>query len=248
MRNRPVQTAGGLMIAGALLANVAFVLLGSSFDYPDVLRKPAGDVLRTFHQDAGQIAPLFAVLAAASAILIPTAWLSRHLVVGRRARRVVVAAGVAAGVVQVVGLLRWPALVPHLADIVSDPAATSAAKADAIDTFQVLHTVLGGVVGEALGYVLTAVWTIAMVRNVARRPGRWFAPLGYASAALIVTGLLEPLGVGGAGLANFVGYLAWSGWMIAFGTSLVRHGGTRTTAVVAGPTEVPLVLGAPAHA
>jgi hypothetical protein len=169
---------------------------------------------------------LFAVLALASALLVPIAWFSRRLIATDRGsiRRVMVVAGLAAGVVQVVGLLRWPLLVPHLADIVADPATSDAARADAIDTFQTLHTYLGGVIGEAFGYALTATWTLAMVAGVARRPGRWFAPLGAAAALLIATGLLEPLGVPGAGLTNFVGYIGWSAWIIGFGIFLLRHG------------------------
>lgn len=134
-----------------------------------------------------------------------------------------VIAGIAAGIVQVIGLMRWPLLIPNLADTVADPAASAAAKADAIDTFQTLHTYLGGIVGERLGYALTATWTLAISFSIARRPGRWFAPLGIASAFLIATGLLEPLGIAAAGLANFIGYSAWSIWMIGFGIWLLRH-------------------------
>jgi hypothetical protein len=119
-----------------------------------------------------------------------------------------------------------------------------AARADAIDTFQTLHTYLGGVVGEAFGYALTAIWTLAMVAGVAGawRPGRWFAPLGIVSAALIATGLLEPLGVPGTGFSNFVGYIAWSVWMVAFGVSLLRHG-TAIAVSVRGPVTGRPVLG-----
>jgi hypothetical protein len=210
------------MIAAAVLANVGFTVLGSRFRYPDVLDEPATKILRTFHADAGTIGALFAALAVASAMLIPIAWFSRHLIPpDTRARRIMVAAGIAGGLVQVVGLLRWPLLVPHLADVVTNPATSAAARTDAIDTFKTLHTLLGGVVGEAFGYALTAAWTLAMVAGVARRPGRWFVPLGTASAVLIATGLIEPL-VSGAGFTNFVGYIAWSLWMIGFGISLLR--------------------------
>jgi hypothetical protein len=250
MRNRQARIAGSLMIAGAVLANVAFTLLGSRFSYPDVLREPAADILRSFHADARPVGALFALLALASATLIPVALLSRGLIATDRARvrRVMVVAGTAAGIVQVIGLMRWPFLVPHLAHVVADPATSAAARADAVDTFQILHTVLGGVVGETFGYALTAIWTIAMVRGLAVRPGRWFAPLGYASAALIATGLLEPLGLAGAGLANFIGYIAWSAWMIGVGTSLLRHGATDAVASSSPGGRRPAVAaqGAPA--
>lgn len=226
MNTRPLRVTGALMIAGAVLATVGFTLLGSRFNYPDVLDEPATDILGAFHADALLIGALFAGLAVGSALLIPIAWFGRHLIADDRSRtrRLMVAAGIGAGVVQVIGLMRWPLLVPNLADTVADPATSPAARADAVDTFQTLHTYLGGLVGEAFGYALTATWTLAMVAGVAgvRRPGRWFAPLGVASAVLIATGLLEPLGVPGAGFANFVGYIAWSIWVVAFGISLLR--------------------------
>lgn len=238
---RAFQLAGALMIAGAVLANVSFTLLGSSFNYPDILEEPAGDILRQFKADSGSISAMFVVLALASALLIPIAWFSRKLIAPHRhrARQVMLVAGVAAGVVQVVGLLRWPLLVPHFADIVANPASTVAARADAIDSFKTIHTVLGGVIGEAFGYTLTATWTIAMVVGVARRPGRWFAPLGIGSAVLIATGLLEPLGLPGAGFANFIGYVAWSLWMIGYGISLLRHPASEVITRITPPSGMP---------
>ena len=49
--------------------------------------------------------------------------------------------------------------------------------------------------------------------------------LGYAAAALIATGVVIPLGVGGASITNFVGYIAWCLWLIAMAVVLWR---TRT--------------------
>lgn len=85
---------------------------------------------------------------------------------------------------------------------------------------------LGGVVGESLGYLATALFTILAVRAF---PGRPISPLGTVSAALIAGGVF------GADLANFVGYLAWSGWLVVLAVALrpagrpsevlpVRHG------------------------
>ncbi|MFD4427914.1 hypothetical protein [Nocardia sp. NPDC058497] len=38
------------------------------------------------------------------------------------------------------------------------------------------------------------------------------------------TVVLVPLGVESAGLTNFLGYLLWSAWLLAFATLLARHG------------------------
>jgi hypothetical protein len=235
---RSVRVAGGLMVGAAVLANVGFTMLGSRFDYPDVLTEPAGDVLTTFHADAPAIGALFATLAVASALLIPITWLIRNLIAPGRTRTVMVASGIAAGVVQVVGLLRWPLLVPHFADVATDPASSAAEQTNAIQLFETFHDLLGGLVGETFGYALTAVWTVAVVMGLRHRFGRWFAPVGMTSAALVATGLLEKAGVESAGLTNFVGYIAWSLWIVAVGVALIRRPGRTSAAarVTAQPT------------
>ena len=57
-----------------------------------------------------------------------------------------------------------------------------------------------------------------------RFAGRWFAVLGAASAALVLVGVLSPLGLPVVDTANFFGYVLWSVWLIAFG---VVHPGAR---------------------
>jgi Domain of unknown function (DUF4386) len=131
--------------------------------------------------------------------------------------------GVAAAAVQVIGLLRWPLIVPFLAD------------RDHTDAFDTVHTVLGTVVGETFGYLLTATWTVLIISALGRRlAGPWFSLLGYGAAALIAIGVLVPLDVPGADFANFVGYIFWLVWMLALGTLIWRRSGR-----VANPAAQP---------
>jgi MFS family permease len=228
---------GALLIAGAVVANAAFAGLGAVFDYPDVLRRPAEEILTRFHADALIVGGLFLLLACGAALLAPIAVrLSRIAGRGRLATAAMVT-GIAAAAVQVIGLLRWPLAVPFLAGVVTDPAASAADRADATDTFRTLHTVLGQAVGEAGGYALTAAWTVLVIAALPRprRGGRIIAALGLASAAMILAGLLSPLGVPGADLANFLGYLAWSVWLVALGIAIIRDArfGSRPRGTVA---------------
>lgn len=39
---------GALLITGALLVNLPYSLLIMNFDYPDILRQPAGEILSRF--------------------------------------------------------------------------------------------------------------------------------------------------------------------------------------------------------
>jgi hypothetical protein len=206
---------GGLLIAGALAVNVAFAGLGAAFDYPDVLDKPARQVLTTFGDNQVVIGALFMLLAAGAALLAPIS-----IRIGRLcespALRASVPIGIAAAAVQVIGLLRWPLLVPGLADTAADPATAT--------TFTTLNLVLGTLIGETLGYALTAAWTVLVVVGMrgSRLMPRSLSAAGIASAAMIVVGVAEPL-VPAVGLINFAGYIVWSIWLIAFAIALVRR-------------------------
>ncbi len=221
------RTTAVTMIAAAVLVNVAFTGLGVVFDYPDVLKRPAADVLASFRAAQGPVSAWFLLLALGAALLAPIA-----VGVGRLsaapAMRWAVRGGVAAAVVQVVGLLRWPLLVPGWAATAAgdDPAAAEAARG----SFATAHRVLGTLVGETGGYLLTAAWTGLVLAALGTAfAGRSFVALGAVSAALILLGVAAPLGlplVDPAALdtANFVGYVLWSGWLVVFGTVLLVRG------------------------
>lgn len=210
-----------LLILAAVLANVAFSALGSIFNYPDVLDEPAGKVLAEFHEHQGAVSGWFAVLALSAALLAPIA-----IGVGRlsaeRAMRWAVPVGIAAAVVQVIGLLRWPILVPGYASdaVGGDPSAAASGR----DAFTTASDVLGTALGETVGYLLTATWTVLVVIALGRAfAGRWFQVLGFASAALVVVGVLSPLDLPVVDTANFIGYVLWSVWLIAFAVVILRR-------------------------
>ena len=208
------RIAAVLLILAAVLANLAFTALGSTFDYPDVLDEPASSVLASFRDHEGSVSAWFSVLALSAALMAPIA-----IGVGRlsrgRAMRVAVRVGIAAAAVQVIGLLRWPLLVPgYASDAASgDPNVAAGAR----DSFGTASDILGTAIGETLGYALTAAWTVLVIVALGRRfAGPWFAVLGGASAALVLAGVLSPLDLPGVDDANFLGYVLWSAWLIAF--------------------------------
>ena len=210
-----------LLILAAVLANVGFTALGSIFNYPDVLDEPAGKVLALFRESEGAVRGWFLVLAFSAALLAPIAIGVGRLSV-KKAMRIAVPVGVAAAIVQVIGLLRWPLLVPGYA---SDAASSNPAIAhDARDTFTTVSNLLGTAIGETLGYALTATWTILVVVALGRRyAGRWFQVLGVASAVLVFVGVFSPLGAAAIDTANFFGYVLWSVWLVALGVVILVH-------------------------
>jgi len=205
------KLTASLLILAAVLANLAFTALGSIFNYPDVLDEPAGRVLAAFRDDEGAVSAWFGVLALSAALLAPVA-VGVGRLSSRPAMRIAVRVGIAAAVVQVVGLLRWPVLVPGYAADGNTGAFSTASD------------ILGTGIGETLGYLLTATWTVLVVVALGRRyAGRWFQVLGTVSAALVVAGVLSPLGLPVIDTANFFGYVLWSLWLIAFAVVIVVH-------------------------
>ncbi len=208
------------LITAALLTNAGFTALGSIFNYPDVLKEPTGEILDRFREHQSSVSMWFVILALSAALFAPIA-----VGVGKlrsdRWMKLAVPVGIAAAVVQTIGLARWPLLVPGFA---SDAASTSAATAaDARDHFDTAHTILGTVIGETFGYLLTAAWTLLVVASFgARFTGRLFTALGAVSAAMIVLGVLSPLDLALIDTVNFFGYVLWSVWLIWLAIAVLR--------------------------
>jgi hypothetical protein len=114
------KVTAALLITAAVLTNAAFTVLGMVFNYPDVLKEPVEEILAKFRASQNAVMFWFALLALSAALFGPIAVgvgrLSTH-----RAMRVAVPVGIAAAVVQVIGLLRWPLLVPGFAADASSP-------------------------------------------------------------------------------------------------------------------------------
>lgn len=233
--NRRLTAA--LLVAAAVLTNVAFTALGTVFNYPDVLKEPAADVLAAFRASQSAVTGWFAVLALSAALFAPIAVGVGRLST-RPAMRVAVVVGFAAASVQVIGLLRWPLPVPGFAADAAgnDPAVAAAAR----DSFVMAHRILGHLVGETFGYILTAAWTLLVLAAVGRAvAGRWFTALGGLSAVLILAGVLSPLDLPAFDLANFIGYVLWSVWLVAFAVLLVRKSSIGTpVGAAAAPSDV----------
>jgi hypothetical protein len=237
----PRRLAAASMALAALLAIAGFTALGAVFDYPSILKSDTAEILALYRQHQGAVTGWFLVLAVSAALLAPAGiYLGR--IAGGTLGRWIAVAGIAAATVQVIGLSRWALSVPGLSDDATDPART----ANAHHTFELLHTWLGTILGETIGYALTATFTIlvayALTRGLARS---WMTYLGYASAALIATGVIIPLGVEPASLSNFLGYIVWCLWLLAVAVILWRPPNTAaTTATPSDSTRAEETVGA----
>jgi hypothetical protein len=223
--------AGLLLIAVPLAFNAAFALLAARFDYPDVLRRPTPDVLAAFRAGGTSLVLLWWAFALTAVLLVPVVVLLSSAVSDADAALLDVATtvGVLAALVQFLGLVRWPFLVPYLARADAEPDA-SPARREAVDiVFQSFNRYLGVAVGEHLGYGLTGAWTtlagVALTQTSAV-PG-WVGVVGIVIGPVLMVcslefvGRHEPTGWKLAERLTPGTYIAWSLWLVATGVALL---------------------------
>jgi len=222
---------GLLLIAVPIAFNTWFALLGQSFDYPGILRRPTAEVLTRFRQGGSTLILLWWLLALSALLFAPLVVLLSRSIGDADATLLAVATttGVLASVVQFLGLVRWPFLVPYLARTAAEPDA-SEARRDAVDVvFQSFNRYLGVGVGEHLGYLLTGAWSVlagAALRQTGEVPSWLGVPGIVVGVVLMLCSLefvagFEPTGWKLAGDVVPFAYIAWSLWLIATGVALI---------------------------
>lgn len=167
---------GVALILVAVAFNVAFARLASAFEYPDILRREPGEILTRFSAGGTGLVLRGWTFMIVGVAFVPVAVAVASLVApGTTVGAVATALRIAAGLVQTLGLARWPFLVPELARRHA-AATTDEARGSVELVFAAVHRLLGVGIGEHLGYLLTAAWTLALSgrarhRGEPRRPG-----------------------------------------------------------------------------
>src|SRR5688500_5919640 len=218
-KNRGLRLLTGvLLILTPIAFNVFFTLLSVTFEYPDILREPTGYVLRSFDAGGSGLVVIWYGFMLTAVLFVPLAVLVHKALAREDTPYMAVATtfGVVAGVVQFLGLVRWPFLVPYLAATYLDPASSGATRESVTVVFQAFNQYAGVAVGEHLGYLFTGLWTALVALAMLASPlpfRRWLAPLGMVSAAGVLVGIFEPAGFEPAADIVVVGYILWSIWL-----------------------------------
>ncbi len=220
---------GVLLVVLPVAFNTLFALLARLFEYPDVLRHPTSDVLARFRAGGTRLLVTWWAFALSAVVFAPAVVLVGSTLEEANPTLVAVGTtvGVLAAVVQFLGLIRWPFLVPYLA---REAHSATPARAEAIDVvFQSLNRFLGVAVGEHLGYLLTGTWSVLV--GVAMLQGAMFPTwLGIAGltigtvlalCSLEFVGPFESDGWRLAGAVTPIAYVLWSAWLLVSGLVLI---------------------------
>ncbi|MHB1009992.1 MAG: DUF4386 domain-containing protein [Propionibacteriaceae bacterium] len=223
--------AAVLLIVVPIGFNAAFAALAAKFDYPEILRRPTAEVLGKFRAGGSGLVLLWWAFAMTAVLLAPLAILLAVSLDGiSPALTIAVAAtGVVASLVQFLGLIRWPFLMPYLARE-SEASADNPARGEAIDiVFQAFHRYLGVAVGEHLGYIFSGAWsaTVGAAILQSSNVNGWIGVIGMLIGLALMLCSLEfvgPFEVKGwrvAAAATPIVYIVWSLWLITTGIALL---------------------------
>lgn len=219
---------GVFLILVPVAFNVLFAELARTFDYPDILRREPAEILTKFRAGGTPLLWRWWGFAMVAVAFIPFGTLVPMVIAPDTLfAAMAVALAIAAGLVQAIGLVRWPFLVPELARRHADPATTPAQRETIELVFTSIHRLLGVGIGEHLGYLLTGLWSIALALAIgitgAGVVPTWMAIPGVVVGLALMVGSFEFVGSHestGWSVADKlvpIAYLGWSGWLIVLG-------------------------------
>ena len=221
--------AGVVLIVAPLWFNASFALLGKRFEYPDILRRSTSEILERFRAGGSSLILLWWTFMVSGLLLIAAAVLLGQVLGFEGIVPLATTFGVLAGLVQMLGLLRWVYVVPALARAYADSTLGPEQREVHAAVFRALHQYLGVGVGEHLGYLFTGIWSmligVGVIQGIALPT--WLGWPGIVIGAGLAVGSAEFLGPneergwGLAGAAIPILYVAWSFWLLAMGVALI---------------------------
>jgi Domain of unknown function (DUF4386) len=228
-RKQLIRVTGALFIALVVLLNIPYMLLIQTFEYDDILREPTAYVLTQFHAGGTRLILTWWMFGLAALLFIPACTLL-HQVLRRDDTPYLMTAtlmGTLSGILQAVGLMRWVFVVPVLAKLYTDPAASPMQREAIAVAYQVVHQYGGVVIGEHLGQLLMIGWTLGIAIALLRSPlcKRWVSGLGLVTVPLMLLGQSELLATVIPGLPVLevtpIGFMLWEIWLLVVGISLI---------------------------
>ncbi|MFD0672717.1 DUF4386 family protein [Cohnella sp. GCM10027633] len=227
------RTAALLLVLEVILMIVPFLILQSVFEFPDILRKPASEVFELYRSQQSIITPAYYFFMLSGLLLIPLAIAMHHAMQSSsESNRLLLAIstgfGIGAGIAQIFGFIRWPFLMPYLAETYASSTTTPAAKEAVVVVYESFNRYAGMAIGEHLGWVLLGLWLIgvSLVQLKSAIVKSWVGILGLLSGAGLLVSAFEQLsGSLASALAslNIVANYLLLGWLLGTAAFLFIH-------------------------
>ncbi|MCP4934784.1 MAG: DUF4386 family protein [bacterium] len=155
------RRGASLLLSGFIVLSLsAYLGLMMVFDFPDVLRRSVSEILVAFQAEQTAVRGFYYLFAVAHLVFVAAV-----LVLHRCLRTidgpwltVATAGGALYGLAQTAGFLRWPIVVPLIADYIAAPGLGEIQRETALLVLEALHQYAGMAIGENLSFWGLAVW------------------------------------------------------------------------------------------
>jgi len=214
----PYRAAAAVLLLEVLLILGPTAALGAVFRFPGILDEPAAVVLPLFQAHRGTVMGFYYLFTLSGVAFIPLALLVQRALTPRpdAFMRVATAFGVATGVTQSLGFIRWDFVVPYLASAYTDPRASAATRGTVSVVYEAFNAYAGHAVGEHLGFLCNIVWGVMVGLALARSPRvrPWIGWAGVVAALGVLSELLIPFAPGLAPALEQVFIVSYSFWVL----------------------------------
>jgi hypothetical protein len=226
--NTNQRTIGALLIIGSIAVLIPYTILTIIFNYPDILRLDAANILIKFHEGGSKLIWTWFTFAVAGIPLLPAyILLGKELENKSSLTKIATSIGVLSLIVQMIGLLRWTFVVPILADLYTN-AQDDNIRSATIVAFKTIHQFGGVLLGEFLGQLFTIAWTIliSIIFIKEKLMPKAINILGITSSLIYLMAQAELFktvipSIVVWDLAGFLGSTLWLVWMIFVGIKLL---------------------------
>lgn len=227
LSKRQIYAAVIVLIAEIITVTVPVAILGSKFNFPDILRQPAADAFTLFRQNDQFIIAGYYVFLVSSLLFIPLSYLLQHIFkdsVARIASRLLIGCGMVTTLFQSIGFIRWIFTMPYLTESYFDKPENQNSLSIIYET---LNRYAGMSIGEHLGFLAMGSWTICLGIIILKhtRLYTWVGLAGIFIGLLLIISVAEHFGGLQAqlfGKINFIANALWTVWLLAIAVMMIR--------------------------
>ena len=224
------RLTGVLLILSVVGFFLPFVILLFGLGFLD---QSASVALSIFHQQSATVLLSFYAYVWGGLLLSLAVLLLYHVLQGRSGQslvlRIATVCGVLGGMMQAVGDIRWPFLLPSLDAAYFDPHASQATRAAIEVVFQAVEQTGGVGLSEHLYFLLVGAWSLLLGWSIVRSSSfdRWIGWVGIVGGCFFFIGSIETFNLPGftdvLKPILFLAHILWGVMLLALAVKLFSY-------------------------
>lgn len=224
---KQIYATASVLIAEIVAVTVPVAILGSKFNFPEILRQPAADAITLFKQNGAFIVLGYYIFLISALLFIPLSYMLQNTFkesAAQTANRLLVGCGIAIALLQSIGFIRWIFTMPYL----TETYFSNLKNQEVVSiVYEMLNRYAGMSIGEHLGFLAMGSWTICLgiVILKHRKFYNWVGAMGIIIGMLLVISVSEHFGGTQAdlfGKVNFIANTLWTVWLLIIAVMLIR--------------------------